>query len=238
MPEKKSNQVFYRQDYLDEFNTIWETQAKFHNELTPELKAEIRDVIIFYQRRLKSQKGLVNFCEFENRKIEVEIEGTKKMKTVGAKVCPKSSPLFQEFKIWQVLNNIQVIDKTSAKRFLYQEEKETLFTELNLKDKISKSDALKLLYKNYKELDFNFKDIEGNRTQAALFKAYQRIIELSGHGEYDFSKMEAKEIYEKVEAIFSVLSYNTDILCFRSINPRIEDTEIQTCIISGSFFPF
>jgi CRISPR-associated endonuclease Csn1 len=41
------NQVFYRQDYMDEFETIWETQAKFHKELTGTLKDEIRDVIIF-----------------------------------------------------------------------------------------------------------------------------------------------------------------------------------------------
>jgi CRISPR-associated endonuclease Csn1 len=34
------NQVFYRQDYLDEFNTLWETQALFHKELTPELKVK------------------------------------------------------------------------------------------------------------------------------------------------------------------------------------------------------
>lgn len=104
------NQVFYRQDYLDEFNTIWETQSKFHNTLTNELKNEIRDVIIFYQRRLKSQKGLVSICEFENKKIEVIIDGKKKTKTIGNKVCPKSSPLFQEFKIWQILNNIQLIE--------------------------------------------------------------------------------------------------------------------------------
>ena len=32
------NQVFYRQDYLNEFETIWETQAKYHPELTPEFK--------------------------------------------------------------------------------------------------------------------------------------------------------------------------------------------------------
>lgn len=32
------NKVFYRQDYLDEFEKIWETQAKYHSELTPELK--------------------------------------------------------------------------------------------------------------------------------------------------------------------------------------------------------
>jgi CRISPR-associated endonuclease Csn1 len=74
------NMVFYRQDYLDEFNTIWEMQAKFHKELTDELKHEIRDVIIFYQRRLKSQKGLISFCEFESRKIKVEIDGKKRRK--------------------------------------------------------------------------------------------------------------------------------------------------------------
>jgi CRISPR-associated endonuclease Csn1 len=51
------NMVFYRQDYLDEFNTIWEEQAKYHPELTDELKTEIRDIVIFYQRRLKSQKA-------------------------------------------------------------------------------------------------------------------------------------------------------------------------------------
>ena len=51
------NQVFYRQDYLDEFEVIWETQSKFHSQLTPELKKEIRDIIIFYQRPLKSQKA-------------------------------------------------------------------------------------------------------------------------------------------------------------------------------------
>lgn len=69
------NQVFYRQDYLNEFETIWETQAKFHKELTPELKKEIRDIIVFYQRPLKSQKGLISFCEFESHQIEVEIDG-------------------------------------------------------------------------------------------------------------------------------------------------------------------
>jgi len=211
------NQVFYRQDYLDEFNTIWETQSKFHNTLTNELKNEIRDVIIFYQRRLKSQKGLVSICEFENKKIEVIIDGKKKTKTIGNKVCPKSSPLFQEFKIWQILNNIQLIEKANgAKRELVQEEKEILFKELNLKDKLSKGEALKLLFENHKDLDFNFKDLEGNRTNASLFKAYQSIIELSGHGEYDFSKLNADKVIEITNSVFEGLGYNTDILAFNT----------------------
>lgn len=197
------NQVFYRQDYLDEFEIIWETQAKFHKELTPELKKEIRDIVIFYQRPLKSQKGLISFCEFESRKIEVVVDGKKKIKTIGLRVCPKSSPLFQEFKIWQILNNIQVIEKVSgAKRFLEQDEKELLFAELSIKDKISKNDALKMLFENHKELDLNYKQIEGNRTQANLFSVYQKIIELTGHGEYNFNSMTYSKVIDVVNSVF------------------------------------
>ena len=211
------NQVFYRQDYLDEFNTIWEKQATFNNKLTPELKNEIRDVVIFYQRKLKSQKGLISFCEFESRKIEVEIDGKKKIKTVGSRVCPKSSPLFQEFKIWQILNNIEVSDKKNRGiRLLNQEEKEQLFLELSLKSKLSKAEVLKLLFGTSKNLDLNYKDIEGNRTQASLYEAYRKIIELSGHGEFDFTNMEALKITETVRNIFSGLNYNTEILSFES----------------------
>ncbi len=242
------NMVFYRQDYLDEFNTIWDKQAEYHKKLTDELKQEIRDVIIFYQRRLKSQKGLVSFCEFESNQIEVEIDGKKKIKTIGSKVCPKSSPLFQEFKIWQILNNIQIIEKASGvKGFLEQEAKEALIEELSIKAKMSKAEVLKFLFKNNKEitlnskntqdtkkknqdelfdkpitfkvsnLDLNYKEgIEGNRTQAALFEAYRKIVELSGHGEYDFSKMNADEIIKIISSIFAGLGYNTDILKFDS----------------------
>ena len=97
------NQVFYRQDYLDEFEKIWETQAKYYSELKSEVKEEIRDVIIFYQRKLKSQKHLIGTCEFEK----------------NHKAIPKSSPLFQEFKIWQLLNNLQLQNKKSkGKRML------------------------------------------------------------------------------------------------------------------------
>lgn len=232
------NIVFYRQDYLDEFERIWETQSQYHKELTPEFKKEIRDIVIFYQRPLKSQKGLISICELEGKSVEIECDGKKKKKLIGPKVCPKSSPLFQEFKIWQILNNIQVFGKiipnehtdlfgtettyTYGKRFLNQDEKEILFEELNVKEKLSKSEVLKLLFKNASELDLNYKDVEGNRTNAALFKAYQTIIDMSGHGEYDFSKMPAKKSVEIVESVFSGLGYNTDILHFNSELEGIE----------------
>lgn len=226
------NEVFYRQDYLNEFETIWETQAKFHKELTPELKKEIRDVVIFFQRPLKSQKGLIAYCEFESKEIEVEIDGKKVKKITGSRVCPKSSPLFQEFKIWQILNNIQVSGKIipndqldlfgksetlkMGKRFLYQEEKEKLFKELNIKEKLSKNEALKLLFGKTKDLDLNYKEIEGNKTQAELFKAYRTIVEMSGHDDINFANMDSDKAIKTIAEVFNALGINSKILLFDS----------------------
>lgn len=221
------NKVFYRQDYLDEFNVLWETQAKFHSELTDELKSEIRDVVIFYQRRLKSQKGLISFCELENKQIVTETEGKRKTKTIGLRVCPKSSPLFQEFKIWQILNNLVVKQKRGGEaRSLIQEEKEVLFAELSIKEKLTKDAALKILFKNHKELDLNFPVIEGNKTQFALFEAYQKIVEITGHDEYDFSSMDASETIELVRGVFDGLGYKTEFLTFNS-NLEGKNLELQ-----------
>lgn len=216
------NVVFYRQDYLDEFEKIWETQAKFHAELTDELKHQIRDIIIFYQRPLKSQKGLVSICEFENKEIEIEVDGKRKKKVIGSKVCPKSSPIFQNFKIWQILNNIEI--KGKVNRTLYEEEKVLLYNQLEYKDKLSESDAIRLLFSDTKGLSLNYKSIEGNRTQNSLFKAYEHIIEMSGHGEYDFERMDSEKVLKIVREVFETLGFNTDIL---SYNPYLEDKEIE-----------
>lgn len=209
------NMVFYRQDYLDEFNTIWDEQAKYHEELTQELKKEIRDVIIFFQRRLKSKNGLISFCEFENRKIEIEKNGKKITKIVGSRVIPRSSPLFQEFRIWQKLNDIEIfpISEKNKKtkpnaRTLELKEKNILFSELSIKEKLSKTEILALL--DLQDFEINFNSIEGNKTQAELFKAYQKIIGLSG---YEINlRQSAEKILTEVSEIFKTLNYNEDIL--------------------------
>lgn len=207
------NKVFYRNDYLDEFNTIWDTQAQFHKELSPKLKHEIRDIIIYFQRPLKSQKGLISFCEFESQKITKKIDGKDKTITIGCRVCPKSSPLFQEFKIWQILNSIKLKEGKES-RFLSLEEKHIINKEASVKGKLSEKEVLALINKNSGGNSLNYRTIEGNRTQAALFDAYQEIISISGHGEYDFSSMKSEKIYEILLDIFPTLGIHTDILKF------------------------
>ncbi|OWK70738.1 type II CRISPR RNA-guided endonuclease Cas9 [Pedobacter sp. AJM] len=231
------NQVFYRQDYFDEFETIWETQSKFHPELTEELKKEIRDIIIFYQRKLKSQKGLVSFCEFENKEIEIDRNGQKVKKTIGLKVAPKSSPLFQEFKIWQVLNNVLIRKKGSKKRVLKDanqeeifslslEDKQALFNELNIKGNLKANKIIELLGRDTKEWEINYSEIEGNRTNKAFYDAYLKILETEGYNE-DLLKLSDKdeinitelstpvaEIKDMIKRIFEVLEIDQNVLEF------------------------
>lgn len=217
------NTVYYRQDYLDEFEKIWETQRLFHKELTPELKKEIRDIIIFYQRNLKSKKGLISLCELERKEITINADGNSIKKLIGRRVCPKSSPLFQEFKIWQTLNNLKVHDTNNNDSWwLNNEEKELLFQELNVKQKLNKSDILKLLYKNHKTLDLNFKEVEGNCTMHSFINACQSIIAATGHEEYQFSKMRSNEIFDIIHRIFNAVGFSTDFMHFNSDAEDIE----------------
>jgi CRISPR-associated endonuclease Csn1 len=210
-------QVFYRQDYLDEFESIWETQASFYSKLTPTLKKEIRDIIIFYQRRLKSQKGLLSTCELESEKKEILIKGVLKSKLIGPKVCPKSSPLFQEFKILSQLNNVEILEedgKTKVRK-LDQGEINFLFNILNNSDKLTSNEINKLLGFKVK-YKYNFDSFEGNRTRAAFIKSAISIIELSGNDNVDFEKLNGFEQLEVIKQIFAAIGINNTFFDFNS----------------------
>jgi len=243
---KLKNQVFYRQDYLDEFEAIWKEQSKHHAELTDALKVEIRDITIFYQRKLKSQKGLISFCELESREIEIEKNGQKTKKTIGLKVAPKSSPLFQEFKMWQRLGDVLIrkkgnkkpsVKKSDGHGSLFEEKedfildletKHKLFEELNLKGNINASKIISLLGYTSQEWEMNFTELEGNRTNEALYGAFLKILDIEGYDIKDLFKVKsnknevnledidagAAEIKNLVTQIFETLNVDTSILAF------------------------
>lgn len=135
-PKQKINgklvRVIERKFYKEELKQILETQQKFHPELNDkelynkclgELyenneahKGNIlsRDFaylflndIIFYQRPLKSKKSLISECKYESRSYL--LEGVKK--TEPLKCIAKSHPLFQEFRLWQWIQNLNVFEK-------------------------------------------------------------------------------------------------------------------------------
>lgn len=222
------NQVFYRQDYLDEFEQIWETQSTHYPELTNELKVKIRDIIIFYQRPLKSQKGLLSFCLFESwqQKYFDKVKQKKRTRTVGQRVIPKSSPLFQEFKIWQNINDLEFkyigkskdsLEDDNLKYKLEDDDRKLLFEEANLRGNLSPTAVLKLLGLTAKEWKINFKDgVKGNTTNEKLFNVYQEIAAREGYG-IDWKKNTAKEILEELKNIFPIIGIDASVLEFNAL---------------------
>ncbi len=96
LKERIRNRVIKRQNYIDEFEKLWEKQKEFKPDFyTDELKSKIGDPkkgILFFQRELLSQKKTIGKCMFEKNKQR----------------CPISRVEFEEFRTWQVLNNLRL----------------------------------------------------------------------------------------------------------------------------------
>lgn len=192
-----------RHRYKDEFNRIWDKQAEYHKELSDErvledvidvvmplkspekgswrkksLKEFIRDYIIFFQRPLKSQKNSIGFCRFEKRK----------------RVMPVSHPLYQEFRIWQAINNLQLeSDEEGKVEEISSEKKEKLFEFLNTTSQASKERVAKILDVYPEQLRMP-ENIPGNETLHELSKAIKKVgLTISG-----FSR-------EKLELLWHIL---------------------------------
>lgn len=80
------NRYTLRSDYQQEVKMILGKQG-----IGADLFAENIDKAIFYQRPLRSQKGLVGKCTLETNKSR----------------CPISHPKFEEYRAWSLINNIK-----------------------------------------------------------------------------------------------------------------------------------
>jgi len=209
------NQIFYRKDYVDEFETLWKTQAKYH-KLSDNLKKEIRDRIIFFQRPLKSQKGLISFCEFESKVVEIDSDGKKKKKTIGSRVAPRSSPLFQEFKIWQQLANVQLKTDQNEVLLLSSSDKRKIFELLCVNESMTGTEVLNHLFGDESNTyEINYAKLDGNKTNSALLSAYCQMVELATNDK-KFGKLCRTEKKNKVRNFFKQEGISDDILDFDS----------------------
>jgi len=160
--------VFPREAYEEECRLILSCQQKFHPDvLTNEIVDNLFH-IIYVQRPLRSQKGLVRICEFEGRWIMKE----GKEIFMGPRVAPRSSPLFQIEKIWENVNNIRLKNRYGEEYPFNPEERRMLYEFLNQNEKLTGPKLIELL--GLKKTDGWYYDkmlqkgIEGNRTYIVL----------------------------------------------------------------------
>jgi CRISPR-associated endonuclease Csn1 len=126
----REHQRIKRELYQQEFDLIWAKQSSYYPTLlTAQLKEELRDKVIFFQRKLKSAKHLVGKCRFEPNK----------------RVMAKSDPLFQEFRMWQRLRDIRVTYGDRVNEFLTNHERGTLAADLGGKASLGKTEIKDLL---------------------------------------------------------------------------------------------
>lgn len=160
--------VYPRDAYMEEFDTIMRCQQHYyHDILTDELVAHIRNYIIFHQRPLKSCKHLVGRCELE--KCKKEINGV--IHTYSPRVAPRTSPLFQICKIWESINNISVKNKVYDELYITIEQKHKIFQWMMFNDKLSASKLKDILGEKSKEWQFSKavgKGLQGNTTYCII----------------------------------------------------------------------
>lgn len=155
--------------YEEEFKRIWEEQEKHYPQLlTSEFKEKIKGTI-FFQRPLKIQKFLVGGCSLERNKKRIY----------------KAHPAFQEFQIWQTINNLEVEGEP-----LEQEQKEKLFDKLQNQKQLSWGAFRKLfgfLENTQINLEKSIKKLSGNFTQYTMKKHFPDFWEnLTAEKQKDF----------------------------------------------------
>lgn len=137
VPEQKIKgklvRTIERKFYKDELTEILKTQIKFHEELKDSklynqciealyenntdyrnsissngFEYLFRDNILFYQRPLKSKKSEISNCPFEYRRFKNK-DGKEQKEYI--KCAPRSHPLFQEFRLWQWIQNLRIYER-------------------------------------------------------------------------------------------------------------------------------
>ena len=114
--------------------------------------------IIFYQRALRSQKSTIANCSLESRSYINKDSHTRK--EAPLKVCPKSNPYYQEFRVLQWLQNLKIYEIESDQEVTHEfiktlEDKQQLFEFLMAQKEIDCEELLKYFlnqtYPNAKE---------------------------------------------------------------------------------------
>ena len=196
--------------------------------------------ILFYHRPLKSQKSLISKCSFEKRFYFDK--KTNEKKTVLINGIPKSHPLFQEFRVWQLVHNIRLIRRQQkvdhtiklnidvTNIFLKtNEDIRSFFDFLYNKKEITQQQLIKYFIKEKKEHEkykWNFTDddtikLECNQTRQLLKGKFYKIDLEKYSNELEVN------LWHIIYSVTDAKEYETAIENFILKNNLSEETKIK-----------
>lgn len=205
-----------RQMYLTEFERIWQAQRQHHAILRDDSEGKIKQLVwkaIFFQRPLKSQKGLVGICELEP----------------GKRHAPVAIPLAQEFRILQAVNHLTCIMPDGRRSALDFEQKARLVVALQSCAEMSYTEVRKLL-KMPRGSKFTIEEggerrILGNRTRTSLREAFGESWETWSNVEQEQIIMEVLH-YRKRDALIRRAEHAWGL--DRTAAQRVGDISLET----------
>ncbi|QWR78777.1 type II CRISPR RNA-guided endonuclease Cas9 [Candidatus Magnetomonas plexicatena] len=161
-----------RKLYEQEFELLWEKQSSYYPELTQEMRDDLRDHDIFFQRPLKSVASLIGNCTLEPNK----------------KRCPKSAFEFQLFRILEQVNRLNYKNENHDEIKFYRtpdeefspetkDRRDKLIALLKSKEKCSFKDIRKQL--KLEEADFKIEQNDddfliGDKTSHSFRKIFKK----------------------------------------------------------------
>lgn len=211
-----------RQFYIDELTAIlrkqieltpdlnnWEKLDEIAQKLYPKNKEKQKEItnndivhlfikdLIYFQRPLKSKKSSIADCRLAFKNYRDPSTGKK----LPYKAAPISSPAFQEFRIWQTVNNIRILKRETrdahgnhrfeedvTSEYINTGIREQLYALFDGKKNVSQKQILKVFGLNELEYLINLfrqneeKELPGNETKAIIrsqFKkgGYEELVE-------------------------------------------------------------
>ncbi len=171
-PRAEGNKVLYdlyptRAMIEHELEQIWRKQAEYHGELTDDLLARLKRIII-EQRPLK--KPLVGRCTFRPAEIRDE-SGID----LGER-APRALPLFQRFRILMEVANLEIERPGRRARKLNLQERDVLASLLSSRASAVKFEAMRKALKLPDDASFNLergkrKGLDHDQTAGVLGKS-------------------------------------------------------------------
>ncbi len=220
--EKIRNQYTHREEhYLHEFEVICDKQ-----QLPPILISSLKEAI-FYQRPLKSQKGLVGKCPFETNKPR----------------CAVSHPAFEEYRMLCFVNNMKIQTPDDEKmRQLAVEEREKIIQRFYLKrdhfdfEDLAKQLAPKKRYKYFRAGNKNPEDFLFNysmKTTVSACPVSARFLSVFGKNwtelKIDYKKNNNKTSFIDIYDVWHVLfTFDSDEKLMEFAKNRLQLNDDQT----------